>query len=80
MRVFDAIYDSDLSRLERYLAQGGDPNLIDGQGSSLLHTAVCCGEGEMVLLLLKAGASVRAIDAFGNSPLHIASMFGQKQA
>ncbi|MEO1452135.1 MAG: ankyrin repeat domain-containing protein, partial [Bacteroidota bacterium] len=42
--------------------------------------AVCCGEGEMVLLLLKAGASVRAIDAFGNSPLHIASMFGQKQA
>ncbi|MBO4316704.1 MAG: ankyrin repeat domain-containing protein [Mailhella sp.] len=42
--------------LQTMLKAGGDPNITDGTGQSVLHYALACGAWEHAMLLLEAGA------------------------
>ena len=80
MTLFEAIHHNRLAFVERYLKGGGDSNLQNEMGSSLLHEAVYAGSVEMIRLLLRYGASVHTIDAFGNTVMHVASIYGRQDA
>lgn len=51
-----------------------DTKNIDRQ--TALHLAVCTGQPDVARRLVVAGASLAAQDLDGNTPLHLASMFG----
>ena len=65
----------DVGSLERYLADGGDPNAIGEKyrksrsNRTLLHNAAIYGDANMVSVLLKAGANPNAVDIGGWTPL-----------
>lgn len=80
MTLFEAIHNDSLAFVIRYLKGGGDPNLQNEMGSSLLHEAVYAGSLEMIRQLLRYGAEVNTVDAFGNTPMHVASIYGRKDA
>ncbi len=80
MTLFEAIQDNSLAFVVRYLKGGGDPNLQNETGSSLLHEAVYAGSIEMIRMLLRFGAQVNTVDAFGNTPMHVASIYGRQDA
>lgn len=46
-------------------------NLTDQNGQTPLHTAVVVGSVELVDLLVRHGASISALDAFGQTPVHL---------
>ncbi|MEZ4825295.1 MAG: ankyrin repeat domain-containing protein [Bacteroidia bacterium] len=79
MPVFEAVINHDARFLKCYLEQGGNPNLKNETGSTLLHEAVQEGEVEMVRSLLAFGASVDILDSYGNTPMHVACIFGHKR-
>ncbi|MEO8809162.1 MAG: ankyrin repeat domain-containing protein [Rhodanobacter sp.] len=54
------------------LANGADPLLTDAAGNTPLHGAVLSAEPGVAAMLLDAGASVDALNAFGDSPLSAA--------
>ncbi len=54
------------------LANGADHNEIDRDGRTPLHHAAVHGRQDAVLILLEAGAVIRA-DRFGWTPLHCAA-------
>lgn len=49
---------------------------LDDKGRSLLHDALDAGWEDMAAPLIAAGASIRAADPQGNTPLHIAAAKG----
>ena len=63
----------DIARLA--IARGADPNVRDGDGYTLLHSAVCCNSiatPAFVALLLGAGADVNQRTREGELPLGVA--------
>ncbi len=80
MTLFEAIIENRLAFVNRYLEGGGDPNLCNDTGSTLLHEAVYEGSIDMIRLLLAFGASVHKVDAFGNTPMHLAGIYGRQDA
>jgi len=78
MTVFEHIWNEDLPAIQRYLGTGGDPNLRDKSGDTLLHAAIHEGSHTVVRELLGHGASSRVIDTFGNEPIHLATLFGEQ--
>jgi ankyrin repeat protein len=57
-----------------YLAQGGQPNLSDETGTPLLVLAAMYGKGEIVKLLLAAGADPNIVASYAKrSPLIVAA-------
>lgn len=73
-RVFAFVRDNDAESLEAYLATGGDANLVDEEGETLLHWATGAkGGAEVTQVLLERGALVNAINARGRSALHNAA-------
>ncbi|GAB4419166.1 MAG: hypothetical protein OHK0039_31310 [Bacteroidia bacterium] len=76
--VFDAIYEEKISRVIAYVQGGGNVNLRDETGSTLLHRAVHQGSIDLVAWLLQHGATVNATDGYGNTPLHIACIYGRR--
>jgi uncharacterized protein len=57
-KVIDALYAGDVRAVERYLNDGGDINLVDAHGDTLLSLAATGGDlnMRMVRMLLKRGA------------------------
>ncbi|KAF9578977.1 hypothetical protein BGW38_004965, partial [Lunasporangiospora selenospora] len=55
-QVIQALMDRPVkdALLERYLSQGGDPNILDGNGSSLLHLAIISSSQASLVFLLSA--------------------------
>lgn len=64
--------ESYLEKLKQYLDEGGDPNILDEEGESLLHWAVENGLLIAASLLIHAGANVNVKDEHGVSPLMLA--------
>jgi hypothetical protein len=65
-RFFDAVQEGNLAMVEQLLDQGMDVNTRDAAGQSALHLA---GDRDMLLLLLKRGADMKARDEYGMTPL-----------
>lgn len=75
----DAIRGHDSTALAHYLAQGMDPNSVDGEGETLLNKAVVYGTPAVVELLLAAGADPDLPGKNGLGPLAIAALEGHRQ-
>ena len=58
------------------LANGADPNILGGDGSTPLFVAAGTGNSEIVRDLLTAGAGSNARNAIGQSPLMISATAG----
>ncbi|EEY58259.1 uncharacterized protein PITG_00903 [Phytophthora infestans T30-4] len=58
--------------------EGADVNLIDSSAShrTPLHEACHAGHVSVVVMLLRAGARLNAVDVSGDSPLHVACRQG----
>lgn len=66
---FDAARNGDTLTLKEYLDNGGDPNLTDDRGSSLLILAAYYSHPEALELLAKNGANLNSSDRSGNTAL-----------
>ncbi|KAF9138152.1 hypothetical protein BGX30_009471 [Mortierella sp. GBA39] len=60
--------------LQVYLAQGGDPNIVDGNGNSLLHLAIIAHSQASVVFLVNA-PDIRLEHGSPISPLYTAVRF-----
>jgi len=73
-KVIDALYAGDVRAVERYLDAGGDLNLVDANGDTLLGLAATAGDlsMRMVRMLLKRGADATVRLREGGTLLHFA--------
>jgi len=72
----EAVRIGDAHAVASFIEQGTDPAAEPG----LLHSAAENGSGEIVALLLAAGASPSDVDDDGQTPLHIAVVNGSTDA
>jgi len=76
-RLADAAMQGDRALVASLLKQNVDVNAPMGDGSTALHWAASRGDLEMTQLLLKAGASVKAVTRIGSiTPLFMAAKGG----
>lgn len=66
------IHEGEWDEIENYIATGGDVNIQNGKGNSLLHFAVEKQKYEIIQLLLDHGANINIQNNTGKSPLHFA--------
>jgi ankyrin repeat protein len=72
--VFTQVRKDDAAGLSRYLGEGGDPNLKNPDGDSLLYVASGAKGGlSVVLALLQAGADTELVSRENRTPLHTAA-------
>ncbi len=72
--VFTEVRNNDDTGLKRFLAEGGDPNLVNPDGDTLLYVASGAKGGfEVVEVLLLAGADTDQKSRQGRTPLHTAA-------
>ncbi|XP_063851013.1 ankyrin-2-like isoform X2 [Scylla paramamosain] len=71
-----------LLQLTHFILQEGqflvDEVLDDTCGTTALHQAASHGQDGCVALLLSAGANTQQCDTYGQTPRHLAAMFGHK--
>ena len=67
-RVINA---GDIDTVELLLSAGANPNAVDKDGKSTIHSATILGNLEIVKLLAKR-VNIDSLDSLGNSSLHIA--------
>ncbi len=67
-----AIHEGDWNEIENYITTGGDANIQNGEGDSLLHLAVERNKTDIIQLLLENGADINIQNDYGETPLHIA--------
>ena len=78
---FRALERRDDSSLQRWLAEGGDPDLRNDEGTPLLNAAALAGYAPAVEILIEAGADLEARDdEFGMTPLVMAAVEGNYEA
>ena len=76
--VADAAMDGDIEAVRALLTEGADVNAPQGDGMTALHWAAEAGDGEMVGMLLYAGANLQGVTRLGDyTPLHLASKAGK---
>jgi hypothetical protein len=71
--LFQAIERGGFTAIERYLAEGGNPNKRNQKGQTLLTAAVIYRWPQIVRLLLAHSADSDARDRQGRTPLHHAA-------
>ncbi|PWA41543.1 Ankyrin repeat-containing protein [Artemisia annua] len=69
LRLNNAAYNGDLSRLKSLIRAGADPNKKNFDGRSPLHLAASKGHEDIALFLIQEGVEVNISDNFGNTPL-----------
>lgn len=70
--VFDAYVRKDDSFVKSYLRRGGNPNIQDENGLTLVHWAVKTMNLTLLKKLKQAGANPNILCARGLAPLHVA--------
>lgn len=73
--IFDDVKNNDIEAVKKYIQEGGDAEIKNNNGETLLHIACKYTDNEevtlqIVTLLLNNGAKINQIDSFGNTPLH----------
>lgn len=71
-KMFTAIKDGNLKKLEKALDEGADPNAKTETGITMLIAAIGFHRPEMVELLVKNGANVNMLSKSGHTPLMMA--------
>lgn len=64
-----AVLRDDSALVERYLKAGGDPNMTDGAGRTMLHWAARSDRAKIAEILLAHGADRERTDSAGWTPL-----------
>ena len=72
-RLLAAIRAQDEKAVRQLLSEGTNPNLLLGNGESILNYAVAGQNASMVRILLEAGAAANAGNSLGITPLMTAS-------
>lgn len=67
--LFDAIWDSDLRKIQFAIDEGADVDARDHWKCTPLHEAASKRNVEAVRFLIKKGADVNARNKFNNTPL-----------
>ena len=78
--IHRAVYEGDLTKVRALLKEGCPLNLVDSNGSTLLHFAAQGGHVEVIRELVDRGCNLNAVDNNGCSPLHDAANNGRKEA
>jgi len=73
-----AAYMGDLVKIEGFIQEGVDINVLDGHGYAPLHYAAQNNQKEVIELLISKGADVNVKNWGGETPLHIAVSRGHK--
>ena len=69
-----AVQSNDRTKVQHLIEKGADVNTQSNGGTSLLHWAVYKNYFEVVKILLKGGANIRARDIYDASPLFCAML------
>ncbi len=75
-KLFNRIEKGNITYLQKFLKQGGNPNQFNHHGQSLLTKAAFHDQYIMATELLRAGAKVDLPDNFGMNPLIYGSSYG----
>lgn len=71
------VVNNNINHLNLLIQNGGDVNLIDGKGKTLLIKAIECANEQIMQFLIKNRAEVNKPDTkYKNSPLHWACLTG----
>ena len=71
-RSIGAIENGDLATVQYFIHHGLDVNARGGSKSTLLHAAAYNGQTEIVEALIKEGAEMNPLNAYGQTPLIVA--------
>ncbi len=75
-RLVEAVKHHKMATIQALLAEGGDANVPEADGTTALHWAVHHDAADLVDRLLGAGARVTASNRYGIQPVSIASLNG----
>jgi ankyrin repeat protein len=75
-RLIDAIKANDVGTVRALLDKRTDVNVVQADGTTALHWAVDRDAAEIVQLLVRAGANIKATNRYGVTPLWLASLNG----
>ncbi|XP_034041364.1 ankyrin repeat domain-containing protein 1-like [Thalassophryne amazonica] len=75
-----ATLDNKLSVVDKYLKDGGDPNVVDHFQKTALHKAAFKGHVEIIEMLLQAGATIETKDKLEATAVHWACRGGSLPA
>ena len=76
IRLVDAVKNSDKAAFQALLPQHIDPNIPDADGSTAPHWAARWDNLETANVLIRGGASVKATNRYGVTPLSLACING----
>src|SRR6266498_215309 len=76
VRLVDAVKHRDKTAVRALLNERVDVNAADAEGMTALHWAAHWDDFETAKLLMRAGASAKAANRYGVTPLHEACTVG----